>query len=123
MKTFGQALDRLAEAFQGFAAEIKDLKNEESLEAEAGEGEEIQDAFYDDDHDDNDNVIRIARPDNGIQDDQDVTLKSGDLRKVVNAYRALSRMHREGRLADQDTRFKLHQHIRKVKHLIRAPRH
>ena len=58
---------------------------------------------------------------NRIDDDTMVTLRSGDLRQVVDAYRTLSRLARTGKVPTQEERFKLHQHIKKVKHLIRKP--
>ena len=81
----------------------------------AGEGE--VDEGYDD--------AFIEEPNAGCGDDLDddsmVTLRSGDLRQVVDAYRTLSRMARTGKVPTQEERFKLHQHIKKVKHLIRKP--
>ena len=56
-----------------------------------------------------------------IDDDTMVTLRSGDLRQVVDAYRKLSRLARTGKVPTQEERFELHQHIKKVKHLIRKP--
>ena len=58
----------------------------------------------------------------GITDDTQITMRSGDLREVIDAYRHLSRLAREGKIPTQEQRFQLHKHIRAVKHLIRKPR-
>ena len=58
----------------------------------------------------------------GITDDTQITMRSGDLREVIDAYRHLSRLAREGKIPTQEQRFQLHNHIRAVKHLIRKPR-
>lgn len=116
---FANAVDRLATAFEGFVEDLRDLKNDVAVDDEAGDGE-----YRDDDH-----LDRVEAPqdrpryaDNGMSDDKDVTLKSGTLRQLVDNYRKMSRYHREGRIMDQQERFKLHAAVKAVKHLIRHPR-
>ena len=56
-----------------------------------------------------------------IGDDTIITMKSGDLRQVIDAYRKLSRFAREGKIPTQDQRMKGHASVKAVKHLIRKP--
>ena len=101
------------ERFEGVMADLVDALRDAAHAAPAGAGEvDDGDAFIEDEP---------AQAQGRIDDDTMVTLRSGDLRQVVDAYRTLSRMARTGRIPTQDERFKLHQHIRKVKHLIRKP--
>lgn len=112
------ALERLANAFDGFAGEIRDLVEDMPQGAGvcadlgAGGGENVDDGFVD----------RAVDRGNGIDDETVITMKSGDLRKVVDAYRKLVRYARNGRIPTQDERLKLHQNVKAVKHLIRKPR-
>ena len=97
------------ERFEGVMADLVDALRDTLAEAPAGAGEIEEEPAM------------AQAVDRGINDETMITMRSGDLREVVDAYRTLSRMHRMGRCATQDERFKLHQHIRKVKHLIRKP--
>lgn len=92
----GDALEKLAGSFEGFAEELRDLY-------------------------DGDEEVKAAPARNGIDDDTDITMKSGDLRHVIDAYRKMVRWAREGKIPTQEQRVKLHQSVRKVKHLIRKP--
>lgn len=58
---------------------------------------------------------------NGINDDTEITMKSGDLREVVDAYRRLVRFARNGKIPTQAERMKGHAAVKAVKHLIRKP--
>lgn len=116
MNGLEKILDKLANSFEGFANDLRNYAEDLPQEGAAGDGE---------DRDDDDGVIKFAPRaprDNGVQDDQMVTLRSGDLRKVVDAYRKLARYAREGRIADQNVRLGLHPAVKAVKHLIRPPR-
>ncbi len=107
-----QNLSDALERFEGVMADLVDALREVADGAPAGAGE-IEDE-----------PAPVARADaarGNVDDNTMITMRSGDLREVVDAYRTLSRMARTGRIATQDERFKLHQHIRKVKHLIRKP--
>jgi hypothetical protein len=117
-----KGLDKLAEAAESFAYALRNLR----VDGNAGDGE-VDDNWNDaviDDDDDNDNVVAMAPAANrrdGIDDATEITMKSGDLRKVIDSYRKFSRYAREGRIPTQDERFKWHQSVRAVKHLIRQP--
>jgi hypothetical protein len=118
MKGFSEAVDRLADNFAQFADQLRDLAAADV--PQLGDGEEPE--GYDYHHDDaaNDAAAQAPQP-NAITDDTMVTLRSGDLRKVIDAYRKFNRFAREGKIMDQDERNVLHRHIKKVKHLIRRP--
>lgn len=111
-----EALEKLADAFSDFTDTLRDMAMDAPEANKAGAGEEPDDG----------KIVPIARAPEGrggFGDDVVVQIRSGDLRQVVNAYRKLSRMAREGQIPTQDERFELHQHIKKVKHLIRKPIH
>lgn len=122
-----QANERLAALFEDFAVSLRQINRDDQQDKVAGDGEDYDNdangGIYDDE-DDNDNVVQLGQA--PVRDDTDdekvITMKSGELRKVINSYRTLTRYAREGRIPDQDTRFKLHQAVRAVKHLIRRPR-
>ena len=120
-KNINDALD----SFQNSVLDLVDALK--GVAAPAGAGEvnwpADEDAGYDYGRDDDDDgPAQVDEPVGDINDDTMVTLRSGDLREVIDAYRTLSRLAREGKIPTQDQRFKLHKHIKKVKHLIRKPR-
>lgn len=120
MKGFGNALDKLIRGFEGFTEELREIADDAPLAA--GQGEEADGQVdYDYGHDDADDAPVAGAPRNDIDDDTMVTLRSGDLRKVIDAYRRFNRYAREGKIMTQDERNVLHRHIKKVKHLIRRP--
>lgn len=104
-----EALEKLVDAFDDFTGSLRDLIEGLPERGVAGAGEEP-------DRD----VERVE--DGGINDDTMIEMRSGDLRKVVDAYRKFVRYAREGKIPTQDERFKWHQAVRDVKHLIRKPR-
>lgn len=119
MGNFNNALDRLSEAFEGFARELRDMADEVPVKDNlvfghaAGFGEEAEDEGK---------VVDFPPAErDDLDDDTMVQIRSGDLRHVIDAYRKLVRFAREGYIPTQDERMALHQHIRKVKHLIRKP--
>ena len=105
-----QNLSDVLERFEGVMADFIDALRDNLDAAPAGAGEIEEEA-----------APARGADDRGINDESMVTLRSGDLREVIEAYRTLSRMARTGCIPTQDERFKLHQHIKKVKHLIRKP--
>ena len=107
-------MDAVLNALEDLIAALRDQGDN----APAGAGEDFNDDYGPDVDDD---VQEAPARDNGINDDTEITMRSGDLRKVVDAYRTLSRMHRTGRIATQDERNKLHKAIKAVRHLIRKP--
>ena len=107
MRNFDAALAKLIEGFEGFTEELRNIADDVP---QAGAGEEPDYAEVDQ---------APARED--IDDDTIVTMRSGDLRKVLDAYRKLVRFARNGKIPTQDERLKLHQAVRKVKHLVRKP--
>jgi len=116
MRNFNTALDKLIQGFEGFTDELRNMADElpadqpdDNVVHIAGAGEEP----------DFEPAVRVAG--DGIDDGTVITMKSGDLRKVVDSYRRFVRYAREGRIPDADERFKLHQSVRAVKHLIRKP--
>lgn len=114
MKTLTTALERLIDGFDGFTEELRSIVDDMPRggnEAVVGYGEEPDD----------DEFVQKAPDRGGVNDDTTITMRSGDLREVIDAYRTLSRLAREGRIPTQDQRLKLHRHIKKVKHLVRAP--
>jgi|KBSMisStandDraft_5_1062788.scaffolds.fasta_scaffold14342_1 hypothetical protein len=118
-----KGLDKLAKAAEDFSNALRNL----NVDGNAGDGEYADhdvDVFADDD-DDNDNVVAIAQAANrrrdGIDDATEITMKSGDLRKVIDSYRKFTRYAREGRIPTSDERCKWHESVRAVKHLIRQP--
>ena len=64
---------------------------------------------------------KVCAARNGVKDDDMVTLRSGDLREVVDAYRKLVRFARNGKIPTQDERMSGHEAVKAVKHLIRKP--
>lgn len=111
MKAVRNALDKLANSFEGFTEELRNIADEFPQDA-AGAGEE-PDGY--------DAEVAQAPARNDISDDKIITMRSGDLREVIDAYRRLSRFAREGRIPTQDQRMKGHLSVRKVKHLVRKP--
>lgn len=114
-------IERISRKFEEFASDLREVADDLPRGGAAGYGEE-------DDPDEQyvpEAAPAKAQAPNGIDfvDDSAITMKSGDLRKVVDSYRRLVRYAREGRIPAQDERFKLHQAVRAVKHLIRKPRH
>lgn len=113
MKNFEKALDKLVEGFEGFTEELRGIADDLPHDCgRAGDGEE-PDGY--------DAGPRRAPDRGGVNDDTIVTLRSGDLREVLNGYRKLVRFAREGRIPTQDQRMKGHHAVRKVKHLVRKP--
>ena len=104
-----QNLSDALERFEGVMADFIDALRDNLAEAPAGAGEIEEEQ------------APAQAVDRGVNDETVITMRSGDLREVVDAYRTLSRFARTGRIPTQDERFKLHQHIKKVKHLIRKP--
>jgi len=119
MKNFGNALTKLIEGFEGFTEELRNMAGNQG---DAGDGEEPDN--YNDNYDaeDNDGEIEQAPARNDIEDDKIITMKSGDLRRVLDSYRKLVRYAREGKIPTQDQRMEMHKHILNVKHLVRKPR-
>lgn len=127
MGNFNAALERLIEGFEGFTEQLRNMADNQANEAGdiAGAGEELEDIAADLNPDGGyDNVVKLAdAPRQGdLDDDTIIKMRSGDLRKVLDAYRKMTRWAREGYIPNQDERVKLHQYIRKVKHLVRRPR-
>jgi hypothetical protein len=122
MKGFGTALEKLIQGFEGFTDELRNLAedNQEQgikydgpqLVADAGDGEEVNDGYE---------AAALGQQRNDITDETMVTVRSGDLRKVLDAYRKFNRYAREGKIMTQDERNVLHRHVKKVKHLVRRP--
>lgn len=115
MANFNGALDKLIQGFEGFTEELRNIAEDLPQDRIVGAGEEPDD-----------NMVNFAAAPGAREDIDDattITMKSGDLRQVLNAYRKLTRYAREGRIPTQDERVELHQHIRKVKHLVRMPHH
>lgn len=110
MKTMTAALEKLIAGFEGFTDELRNIADD-LPQGVAGCGEEPD--GYD--------AVEAAPARDGIDDATTITMKSGDLRRVIDAYRKLVRFAREGRIPTQEQRFKGHQSVRKVKHLIRKP--
>lgn len=110
-----EALEKLVDAFEDFTGSLRDLIDGLPQQGPAGAGEEP---------DYEPAVGRVAERPRGdeIDDDTVIKMRSGDLRKVIDAYRKLVRYAREGRIPTQDERFALHKSVRAVKHLIRRPR-
>lgn len=108
-----EALEKLVDAFDDFTGSLRDLIEDLPRQGPAGAGEEPDEPA----------VGRVAERPRGddIDDDTVIKMRSGDLRKVIDAYRRLTRYAREGKIPTQDERFKLHQSVRAVKHLIRKP--
>lgn len=102
-------LDAVLEALEAVASNLSDvaeaLRDQAAadLEAPAGAGE-VEAPEYD-----------------GIDDDDEITMRSGDLRQVIDAYRKLVRFARNGKIPTQEERMKGHAAVKKVKHLIRKP--
>ena len=117
MKGLSTALEKLANSFEGFAGELRDLAEGVPQGGVAGDGEMPEEYVQEDDG----NVVNLRDEPEDVDDNTVITMKSGDLRRVVDSYRKLSRMAREGKIPTQDERFKLHLNIRAVKHLIRRP--
>ena len=118
-----EAMERLADAFVNFADQIRDMA-EDVGEQKAGAGIGWPKAG-DGEMPEGVNVVPLARAEqgrDGVGDDAVVQIRSGDLRQVINAYRKMTRFAREGKIPTQDERVELHQHIRKVKHLVRPPK-
>jgi hypothetical protein len=121
MKDIDTALTKLIKGFEGFTDELRNMVNGHDQEAAADLGgyeenyEPDADAGFAEENDD----APQMRED--IDDDTMVTLRSGDLRKVIDSYRKLVRYARNGKIPTQEERFKLHQSIKRVKHLIRKP--
>lgn len=119
MGNFRDAIEKLIQGFDGFTDKLRDMADELPQDggAIAGAGEEAEDY---------DNVVHLAdapAKHYDLDDDTMIQMRSGDLRKVLNAYRKMTRWAREGKIPTQDERVELHQHIRKVKHLVRKPHH
>ena len=110
MGNLNAVLNKLAKVFEGVTEELRDLADD-LPNGVAGHGEENDDPW----------VEVPAR--NGINDDTVITMKSGDLREVIDAYRRMVRYAREGKIPTQEQRNKLHPFIKKVKHLVRKPAH
>ena len=106
-----QNLNEVLERFEGVMADFIDALRDNLAEAPAGAGEIEEEQA----------PARAEAGRGGINDNDMITMRSGDLREVIEAYRTLSRMARTGCIPTQDERFKLHQHIKKVKHLLRKP--
>jgi hypothetical protein len=121
MRNFDGALEKLIEGFEGFTNSLRGMAVEDK-QANADDGEEVYD--FDPVEDNDDAVVELPRGQNrdGITDDTEIHMRSGELRKVIDSYRKLSRYAREGRIPTQEQRFKLHQAVKDVKHLIRTPR-
>jgi hypothetical protein len=120
MKGIDAALTKLIKGFEGFTNELRNMANGHDVAADNYDGDEDHDAGFGEEPDNYpEDLEPVARED--IDDDTMVTLRSGDLRKVLDAYRKLTRFAREGRIPTQDERLKLHQYIKKVKHLVRKP--
>jgi hypothetical protein len=116
MKGFNEAVERLADNFAQFADQLRDI-SAAAPQAEVGYGEEP----YQDD--DDDNVVNLVQNRaNDVDDDKVITLRSGELRKVIDAYRKFHRYARTGKIPNQDERYKWGSAVRAVKHLIRQPR-
>ena len=111
MKTLNAALARLIEGFEGFTETLREMADEAPQDAGAGEE---PDYGYEAE-------VEQAPAREDIDDDTIVTMRSGDLRKVLDAYRKLVRYARNGKIPTQDERLKGHQAVRKVKHLVRKP--
>jgi hypothetical protein len=117
MKNFGTALTKLIEGFEGFTEELRNMAD--MAPQDAGAGEEPDD--WQDRREDNDAEVEKVPAREDIDDDKIITMRSGDLRKVLDAYRKLVRYARNGKIPTQDERLKLHQAVLKVKHLVRKP--
>ena len=115
MADFGKALDKLIAGFEGFTDALRDMKDDH---------DDVAVADYDDreDHDDDDyRDLKQAPACNGINDDTIITMASGDLRKVIDAYRRLVRLARTGKIPTDKQRVEGHAAVKAVKHLIRKP--
>jgi hypothetical protein len=121
MKGFREAVDKLADNFVQFADQLRDMAEDAPqdreydgpvLVADAGDGEEVNDGYE---------AAALGKQRNDITDETMVTVRSGDLRKVLDAYRKFNRYAREGKIMTQDERNVLHRHVKKVKHLVRRP--
>ena len=108
MGNLNAVLNKLAKVFEGVTEELRDLADD-LPNGVAGHGEENDDPW----------VEVPAR--NGINDDTVITMKSGDLREVIDAYRKLTRFAREGKIPTQEQRKEGHRAVKAVKHLIRKP--
>ena len=93
MKIMTAALEKLIEGFEGFTEELRGIADDVPQGA-AGCGEEP----------DGCDAVRAAPARDGIADDTTITMKSGDLRQVIDAYRKLVRFAREGRIPTQEQR-------------------
>lgn len=109
-----EAIERLSKSFEDFASELNELADDLPKCNKAGHGEQVDDHYRP--------QPARERDRGGVHDETQITLKSGDLRKVVDAYRKLSRLAREGKVANQEQRFEGHRAVKAVKHLIRKPR-
>lgn len=114
MADFAKALDKLIQGFEGFTDTLREMQDyhQDAVAVAAGAGE---------DDDDDYKAPNQGAARGGIDDDTDITMKSGDLRKVVDAYRYLVRLARTGKIPTGDQRQAGHAAVRKVKHLIRKP--
>lgn len=105
MPKLNEALEQFEDVFSNLIEALREVG--EGMVAGAGEEPDAVD----------------APDDNGITDDTEITMRSGDLREVVNAYRKMVRFARNGRIPTQDDRMPGNLAVRKVKHLIRRPKH
>lgn len=132
MPKISDVLDNLASAFEDMADKMREARNnlaynqqepEVAHGGQVGEGEEVydeEDVDYPAAPQPQLNVVGLDER-RGIHDDTQVTIKSGDLRRVVNAYRKLVRFARNGIIPGQDERMDGHKAVYAVKHLIRKP--
>lgn len=114
-------IEKIARKFEDFSSDLREIADDLPDKHQAGYGEEP------DEYIEKANPVRAQQGDkahdHGIDDDTTITMKSGELRKVIDAYRKYVRYAREGHIPAQEERFQLHQSVRAVKHLIRKPHH